>query len=298
MHDLLTNMKQIRGALVLYQAIEDIITSYVDAKISIVQSKQNDQDLIETYAREWQHFLCGSRFADHVLQFMNRHWIRREVDENKKGVFFIFHLCMKIWREAVFSSPEGVGERLSHSIVTLVRRDREGQTVDTSAIKTTLDSIQRLDLRIYGAGSVDVTPAQDFNAIVKSIDRFDLVSFGEPYGHKASLEIELIKDTESFYRDKANVAVSDMKVQDYIKSVSQKSMCGCGKKIRGKLIIANADRALDCERVGQTMVLYLQGHSQPSEGMLWPGSLAGPIGRSCPEMSRRPFRRRYRRRRS
>jgi hypothetical protein len=90
----------------LYKSLEDIIRSHCrDLRIEILQShsEATDQDvaILEAYAREWKRHGQLAKLMAHNYRYVERHWIRQEMDRPKSDVYVIKDLHSLIWSEEV-----------------------------------------------------------------------------------------------------------------------------------------------------------------------------------------------------
>ena len=46
--------------------------------------------LLESYRREWKRYVSSSRLLNHLFQYLNRHWIKREIEEGHVGVSDVY----------------------------------------------------------------------------------------------------------------------------------------------------------------------------------------------------------------
>jgi cullin 1 len=49
-----------------------------------------DEELLIYYVQSWETYTQSSKVLDRVLEYLNRHWIKRELDEAHRGIYPIF----------------------------------------------------------------------------------------------------------------------------------------------------------------------------------------------------------------
>lgn len=98
----------------LYDGLAEILRSHCkDVRTEILRSRSEagDKDLaiMERYNREWKRHCRLAKLIAHNYRYMERHWIMREQDVGKPGVYTIQDLHSVIWREevAIGSSQSG-----------------------------------------------------------------------------------------------------------------------------------------------------------------------------------------------
>ena len=52
-------------------------------------SLQNEL-LLKYYAAEWDRYTTGANYINRLFAYLNRHWVKRERDEGRKGVYPIY----------------------------------------------------------------------------------------------------------------------------------------------------------------------------------------------------------------
>ena len=125
----------------LYSDLAEILRNHCkDLRTEIMQShsEADDKDLaiMERYNGEWKRHCKLAKLIAHNYHYMERHWIKREQDAGKPGVYTIQDLHSVIWREevAIGSSQSGrksnAEDDYSESIldVAVRLREREGVT--------------------------------------------------------------------------------------------------------------------------------------------------------------------------
>jgi len=96
-----------------------------------------DEALLTYYIREWKRFTTAAQYNNHVFRYLNRHWVKREMDEGKKNVYDIYTLHLVRWRDDMFQNTQ---EHVMQAVLKLVERQRNGETIDHSQIKAIVDS--------------------------------------------------------------------------------------------------------------------------------------------------------------
>jgi hypothetical protein len=98
----------------LYSDLADILRSHCkDVRTEIMRSyseaADKDSSVMETYTTEWKRHCKLAKLITHNYRYMERHWIMREQDAGKPGVYTIQDLHSVIWREevAIGSSQSG-----------------------------------------------------------------------------------------------------------------------------------------------------------------------------------------------
>ena len=62
---------------------------------------------------------------DGFCSYLNKHWVKRQMDEGKTEVFDVYDLAVILWRRKVFSLLADV---VTESVLKLIRRERQGES--------------------------------------------------------------------------------------------------------------------------------------------------------------------------
>jgi hypothetical protein len=90
----------------LYCSLADILRKHCKhLRVKILQrhSDAADQDLavLQTYAREFKRYRALAGLVAHLFRNLDRHWCKQMLDEGKPGVYQIWDLHLRIWKEEV-----------------------------------------------------------------------------------------------------------------------------------------------------------------------------------------------------
>lgn len=114
------------------------------------------------------------------MQYLNRHWVQRACDDGEK-VYQIYRLALVVWRDALFLP---LRDQLFQSVMTMITRERDGETVNTQLIRSVTDSFVSL-----GVEEENENEASTHNsplAVYKKCFEEDFLSTTEEYYIKES----------------------------------------------------------------------------------------------------------------
>ena len=135
-----------RGAHLLGEDLYKNLKTYLQRHLENLYHNSKghaDEALLTYYIREWDRYTTAAKYINHLFRYLNRHWVRREVDEGKKDVYDVYTLHLVEWRQVLFSKVQA---KVVEAVLKLVRRQREGETIDQSQVKNVVDSFVSLGL--------------------------------------------------------------------------------------------------------------------------------------------------------
>lgn len=149
-----------------------------------------DEALLAFYIKEWDRYTVAAKYIHHLFRYLNRHWVKREMDEGKKNIYDVYTLHLVKWRQVLF---EQVHTKVMDAVLQLVEKQRNGETIEHGQIKAVVDSFVSL-----GLDETDPTKS------TLDVYRFH---FEKPF----------LKATAEFYQAESKQFVSENSVVEYMK---------------------------------------------------------------------------------
>ncbi|KAI5785046.1 Cullin [Peziza echinospora] len=135
-----------RGAHLLGEDLYNNLIGYLQRHLSGLKetSKQHvDEALLSFYIKEWNRYTTAAKFINDLFRYLNRHWVKREMDEGKKDIYDVYTLHLVRWKKDLF---DHVQRHVMDGVLKLVEKQRNGETIETAVVKSIVDSFVSLGL--------------------------------------------------------------------------------------------------------------------------------------------------------
>jgi cullin 1 len=169
---------------------------------------------LKYYAAEWDRYTAGANHINRLSAYLNRQ-IKRERDEGRKDIYPIYtvrassaysglvdpktlQLALVQWRNNFFLHIQRKEPTLAGTILCLIERQRNGETIDQGLVKKVVDSF-----------------------VFLGIDESDLDKTSLDY-YKEHFEIPFLVATEAYYKHESESFVAESSVSDYLKMVDER----------------------------------------------------------------------------
>jgi cullin 1 len=126
----------------LYRNLKLYLQQHVQT-IREAAHQHSDEALLSFYIKEWNRYTTAAKYTNHLFRYLNRHWVKREVDEGKKDIYDVYTLHLVVWKSILF---DNVWEPVMNAVLKLVEKHRNGETIETGQIKNVLESFVSLGL--------------------------------------------------------------------------------------------------------------------------------------------------------
>ncbi|KAI9061348.1 Cullin-domain-containing protein [Trametes sanguinea] len=157
-----------------------------------------DEALLRYYAQEWDRYTTGANYINRLFTYLNRHWVKRERDEGRKGVYPVYTLALVQWKSNFFLHVQSKDQKLAGAILRLIERQRNGETIDQGLVKKVVDSFVSLGL-----------DESDINKVSYEV-------------YREHLEAPFLDATEKYYRQESEKFLAENSVADYLKKAEER----------------------------------------------------------------------------
>ncbi|KAH7913416.1 Cullin [Hygrophoropsis aurantiaca] len=157
-----------------------------------------EEALLRYYAGEWDRYTTGANYINRLFTYLNRHWVKRERDEGRKGVYPVYTLALVQWKANFFLHVQSKHEKLAGALLRLIEHQRNGDTIDQGLVKKVVDSFVSL-----GLDEGDINKA--------SLDVY-----------KDHFETPFLDATEKYYKQESEAFLAESSVSDYLKKAEER----------------------------------------------------------------------------
>ncbi|KAI9219641.1 cullin-1 [Blastocladiella britannica] len=186
----------------LYSLLKSLCQDFMDELHNEARSLV-DIDLLGFYMKEWNKYTVAAKYLDHLFVYINRHWVKRKVDENDSSVYRVHTMVLMAWKEKLFNP---MCSSLVKALLSQIERERQGETIDRSLLKTVIDSFVALDLPTDSTGST---------ASLSNLSEQTLMSPTSVY--KVTFECKFFEQTQAFYTAESTAFLAENSVVEYMK---------------------------------------------------------------------------------
>eukprot|EP00038_Savillea_parva_P013983 m.9764 g.9764 ORF g.9764 m.9764 type:complete len:773 (+) comp2673_c0_seq1:137-2455(+) len=181
----------------LYDKVIDFLTQHCDEWLREGQPQVGD-DILTFFADMWQRYTFSARVCNNLFAYLNRHWVPRAKEEDKKDVYDIYRLTLVVWRDKFFTP---LRNQVFEAMMGLITRERNGEGVNTQLIRSITDCCVALGLDEDDEAHGDEGSAMD----------------GQLAVYKQFFEEDFLKRTEEYYAKESATFLEENQVTEYMK---------------------------------------------------------------------------------
>ncbi|KAI3628540.1 CDC53 [Malassezia furfur] len=177
----------------LYSRIAQYFQQHLRATLTQLESLSGEA-LLRYYTAEWERYTNGANFVHRLLIYLNRHWVKHEREEGRTDVYTIY-----TWKRFVFA-PLQTHRKLTNAVLDQIRIQRDGGVIQSSLLKTVLDSFVSL--------GIDDTDATRLNLDV----------------YRTEFQQAFLETTMEYYKAESAAFVAQNSVNDYMRKAEARLM--------------------------------------------------------------------------
>jgi len=179
----------------LYDKVIAFLTQHCREWLEVGQPRVGD-DILTFFADMWQRYTFSARVCNNLFAYLNRHWVPRAKEEDKKDVYDIYRLTLVVWRDKFFMPLRA---QVFEAMMGLITRERNGEGVNTQLIRSITDCCVAL-----GLDEEDETEETN-------------VMDGRLTVYKQYFEEDFLKRTEDYYAKESATFLEENQVTEYMK---------------------------------------------------------------------------------
>ena len=187
-----------RGAHLLGEDLYHRLNEYLKRHLKGVHEemvKHSDEALLTFYIKEWKRYTTAGTYNHHLFRYLNRHWVKREMDEGKKDIYDIYTLHLVRWKEDMFGTTQNA---VMDAVLRLVEKQRNGETIEQTKIKDVVGSFVSLGI-------------DDADSTKSTLDVYRQY-FEKPY----------LEETSKYYEKESQQFLAENSVVDYMKKAERR----------------------------------------------------------------------------
>ncbi|CAI2348285.1 unnamed protein product [Caenorhabditis sp. 36 PRJEB53466] len=126
----------------MYRRVEKYVTAYV-MEVLKKGEELSGEDLLKYYTTEWENFRVSAKVMDGIFAYLNRHWIRRELDEGHENIYMVYTLALVIWKRMLFNT---IKDKVIDAVLELIRSERTGIIINKGYISGVVECLVELGI--------------------------------------------------------------------------------------------------------------------------------------------------------
>ncbi|KAJ3326114.1 hypothetical protein HDU76_013004 [Blyttiomyces sp. JEL0837] len=127
----------------LYSNLKEYLRRHLNGLLNNQNKESLNESLLHFYTQRWVKYTRASTYIHHIFRYLNRHWVKKEIDEGHKNVYDINTLALVSWRDHMFMT---VQSEVMAAVLLLIEKQRNGETIEQSLIRNVVDSFVALGL--------------------------------------------------------------------------------------------------------------------------------------------------------
>ena len=183
------------GGEELYANLINYLREHLHQGLGRTATKLQGDALLTYHNEQWKRFTEAAKYVNHIFKYLNRHWVKREMDEGKKDIYDVYTLHLVRWKLDFFAFTN---TKVMESVLNLIEKQRNGESIETSQISAVVQSFIQLGLDENDStkGNLDV--------------------------YRYSFEKPFLEATKEYYRNESKNFIAEANIIEYMKKASSR----------------------------------------------------------------------------
>lgn len=181
----------------LYLRIKGFLATFCNEGCQEAQKQPRGEGLLKFFTEAWGSYTTSSRVLNNLFSYLNRHWVRREVEEGNKEVCEIYRLAMIVWKENILFT---IHEQLIDAVLELIEKERMGETINTRLVSGVVECLV---------------------ALGHEGDEFDKYT-GALAVYKRYFEDQFLNRTDAFYKVESEAFLANNPITEFMKKIEKR----------------------------------------------------------------------------
>ncbi|KAI1731497.1 cullin family domain-containing protein [Ditylenchus destructor] len=166
----------------------------------------HDQVLLERYGENWNKYDFSSNVLQGVFAYLNRHWIKQEIDAGNQNVYVVRNLCLLKWKQKAF---DNLNANMTNAMLDMIERARNGEVIRGELIGRVLKSY--VDAGVNGPDKATAKALPELGETMKKLSLY-----------KHYFESKFLNKTRQYYAQEAGQLVQQNPVTTYMQKVQNR----------------------------------------------------------------------------
>lgn len=173
----------------LYNHLREFLKNHLLNKSKEGSDRIGDS-VLAFYSNDWSHYTFSCQVIHNIFLYLNRHWVRRELEDGRKDIYEIYSLLLVSWRENFLGT---LLLSVRSAVLKLVENERNGKTIESKYVQCIVKSY--VDLGIENSMS----------------SRGRILTY-----YKSEFEKYLLEETKSYYQMESSKFLDEHSVTAYV----------------------------------------------------------------------------------
>lgn len=189
----------------LYYKLKGFLETHL-AALQLEAQPMTGGNLLLYYIKCWDKYTVGAQYINHIFNYLNRHWVKRERDDGRKHVVDVNTMCLCAWKQCFFDPLE---KKVIDALLEQFTRLRDGESTGTIDIRKVVYSlvslgldqldIKKVNLSVYEQSFLDPFIQHTHDYYAKESAQFLQENTVVDYNRKAEMRLQEEKGRVDVY---------------------------------------------------------------------------------------------------